>query len=318
MTRQSDTDPPALFEPGLLARRRDRAMERGFRDGADILWRRAAEGIAERIADCTRSFADVAVHGTGAGVVAAALPPGTASGRLIQIDPSPRMAAAAGAAHGGSEIRIASGETLPLEEASLDLALSVLMLHWANDPVGELVQLNRALRPDGLMIAALFGGESLTELRAALSTAEAEVTGGLSPRIAPMGEVRALGALLQRAGFAMPVADADRLTLSYETPLHLMRDLRAMGETNILADRHRAPLPRAVLARACELYAETNSLPDGRVGASVEIVFLTGWAPAEGQPRPLRPGSARARLADALGTIEIPAGEKPPRAGEPD
>jgi len=311
-TSSSETHPPGLFEPGLLARRRDRAMALGFHGGADFLWHRAADGIAERIEDCTRAFPDVAIHGTGAGAVATALPARAGTGRVLQIDAAPRMAAAAAAARPDAETLEAGGETLPLAEESLDLALSVLMLHWANDPVGQLIQINRALRPDGLMIAALFGGRSLHELRAALATAESEVAGGLSPRVAPMGEIRDLAALLQRAGFAMPVADAERLTVTYESPLHLMRELRAMGETNILAERHRGAMPRGVLARACEIYAESHALPDGRVPASVEIVYLTGWAPAEGQPRPLRPGSAKARLADALGTVEIPTGAKAP------
>ena len=309
---------PALFDTAALARRRDRAMRRGFIGEADFLWHRAADGIAERIEDCTRDFPDVAIHGTGAGAVAAALPARAGTGRIVQIDPSPAMAGAAARLRPDADARTMTGETLPLEEESVDLALSTLMLHWANDPVGQLIQMNRALRPDGLMIAALFGGDSLSELRAALAAAESEVMGGLSPRIAPMGEVRELGALLQRAGFAMPVADAERLTVTYESAFALMRDLRAMGETNILTARHRAPLPRAMLSRACELYAERHATPEGRVPASVELVYLTGWAPAEGQPRPLRPGSARARLADALGSVELPAGEKPPRDRWPD
>jgi len=297
---------PPLIEHGALARRRDRAMRRGFAGGADFLWRVAAEGLAERIEDCPRDFPDLAIHGTGAGAVAAALPPRAGTRRRVQIDPSPRMAAAASCADPGAETRVDDGETLPLEEGAHDLALSVLMLHWANDPVGDLIQLNRALRPDGLMLAALFGGRSLSELRTALATAEAEISGGLSPRVAPMGEIRDLGALLQRAGYAMPVADAERLTVRYGDPLALMRELRAMGETNILDQRHRAPLPRRVLARACEIYVQEYADADGRVPATVEIVYLTGWAPAEGQPRPLRPGSAGARLADALGAVEIP------------
>lgn len=309
MQRETDSR-PRLVEPGALARRRDRAMGLGFAGGADFLWRHVAEGLSERIADCTRAFPDVAILGTGAGAVAAALPEGAGTGRLLQIDPSPRMAGAAARAHPRAETRADDADTLPLAEEDWDLALSVLGLHWADDPVGQLIQMNRALRPDGLMIAALFGGESLRELRDALTRAESEVTGGLSPRVAPMGEVRDLGALLQRAGFAMPVADAERLTVTYESPLALMRELRAMGETNILDARHRVPLRRGVLLRAAEIYAAEHALPDGRVPATVEIVILTGWAPAEGQPRPLRPGSARTRLADALGSVEIPAGAK--------
>ncbi len=193
-------------------------------------------------------------------------------------------------------------ETLDLPARDYDLILHVLSLHWANDPVGQLIQCRRALAPDGLLIAALFGGQTLTELRAALTEAESEVTGGLSPRIAPMGELRDLGGLLQRAGFALPVADQMPLSVTYETPFHLLRDLRAMGETNALTDRLRRPTRRAVLARAAQIYADRHAAPDGRIPATFEIAFLTGWAPAEGQQQPLRPGSAQTRLADALGT----------------
>jgi hypothetical protein len=160
------------------------------------------------------------------------------------------------------------------------------------------------------MIAALFGGETLAELRAALAEAEIEVLGGLSPRVAPMGEIRDLGGLLQRAGFAMPVADSRRIDVSYASPLALMQDLRAMGEANVMRDRLRRPMRRDMLARACALYADRFGLTDGRVRARFEVIFLTGWAPAADQPRALRPGSAAVRLADALGAVEKPAGER--------
>jgi hypothetical protein len=160
------------------------------------------------------------------------------------------------------------------------------------------------------MLAALFGGQTLNELRSSLAEAEVECEGGLSPRVAPMAEIRDLGGLLQRAGFAMPVADSERLVVTYATPLHLMRELRAMGETNILTGRRRRPMRRATLMRACEIYARHFGAADGRVRATFEIVFLTGWAPGPGQPKPLRPGSATTRLANALGTEEVSAGEK--------
>jgi hypothetical protein len=175
-----------------------------------------------------------------------------------------------------------------------------LALHWANDPVGQLVQARRALRPDGLMIAALFGGETLAGLRAALAEAEIATIGGLSPRVAPMGEVRDLGGLLQRAGFALPVADSQPFDVSYPSVVELMRDLRAMGETNVMRDRLRRPTRREMLARAAALYAERFGDGGDRVLARFEVIFLTGWAPAPGQPQPLRPGSAKARFADAL------------------
>ncbi len=300
---------PELFEAGLLGRRRDRAMGLGFAGEADFLWRIAAGQIAERLADTARSFPEAAILGTGAGAVVGALPPGLGAGRLVQIDPSARMAEAAAAARPGSEAVVDPCETLPLAEGGLDLALSVFLMQWANDPVGHLVQLRRALRPDGLMIAALFGGQTLGGLRAALATAEAELTGGMAARVAPMGELRDLGGLLQRAGFAMPVADAETVRVSYAGLPSLLRELRAMGETSQLHGRR--PLRRDVLARAGELCAEHFGSPDGRIEAAFEIVFLTGWAPGPDQPVPLRPGSATERLADALGTVEVPTGEKP-------
>lgn len=200
-------------------------------------------------------------------------------------------------------------EVLALRPGAHDLVIHGLGLHWANDPVGQLVQLRRALRPDGLCIAALFAGQTLAELRAVLAEAEARISGGLSPRIAPMGEVRDLGALLQRAGFALPVADAVRTEACYRDILHLARDLRAMGEGNALAARDRRIPPRALFAEAGALYAAHHGDGSGRITATFEIVYLTGWAPHESQQKPLRPGSAAARLADALGTDETPLGE---------
>ncbi|WP_212522880.1 methyltransferase domain-containing protein [Actibacterium sp. MT2.3-13A] len=197
-------------------------------------------------------------------------------------------------------------EVLDLEQGTHDLVIHALCLHWANDPVGQLVQCRRALRPDGLFLAVLFGGRTLHELRASLAEAETRLAGGLSPRVAPMGEIRDLGALLQRAGFALPVADAAPLTATYETALHLMHELRAMGEGNALAGRHRRFAPRALFAEAARVYAETYGTPDGRIPATFEMIVLTGWAPDDSQPKPLRPGSAAARLADALNTDEAP------------
>ena len=202
-------------------------------------------------------------------------------------------------------------DLLALQPGAHDLVIDALTLHWANDPVGRLVQVRRALRPDGLMIAALFGGQTLHELRASLAEAETRVSGGLSPRVAPMAEIRDLGALLQRAGFALPVADSMSLTVSYETPWHLMRDLRAMGETNTLANRLRRLTGRAVLNEAARIYAENFPHGNGRIAATFEIILLTGWAPDESQQKPLRPGSAAQRLADALGATETPLSDDP-------
>jgi SAM-dependent methyltransferase len=198
---------------------------------------------------------------------------------------------------------IADRELLEVAPGEHDLVIHALSLHWAQDLVGQLVQCRRALQPDGLFIGTLFGGQTLHELRAALAQAESELTGGLSPRIAPMAEIRDLGGLLQRAGFALPVADATPFHVTYSTPLHLMRDLRGMGENNALAGRLRHLTRRAVILRACEIYQQ-NFAQDDRVGATFEVVTLTGWAPAATQPKALRPGTATHRLADALGTSE--------------
>ena len=199
-------------------------------------------------------------------------------------------------------------EVLDLSECAHDLVIHALSLHWANDPVGQMVQARRALKADGLFVAVLFGGQTLAELRAVLAEAEVAATGGLSPRVAPMAEIRDVGALLQRAGFSLPVADSVTQTVTYASALHLMRDLRAMGETNALAARNRQPLRRGILAEANLIYQE--EFADGeRIRATFEMIFLTGWAPSADQPKPLRPGSATTRLADALGTEEARTGD---------
>jgi hypothetical protein len=200
---------------------------------------------------------------------------------------------------------VADDELLDLQPQVHDLAIHALCLHWANDPVGQLVQCRRALRPDGWMMALLFGGQTLRELRACLAEAEVEVTGGLSPRVLPMGEIRDLGGLLQRAGFGLPVADSFTTEVRYRDAFHLMHDLRAMGEGNALALRLRRPTRRAVFERAAALYDRMRGA-DGRIAASFEIVVLTGWAPHESQQQPLRPGSAAQRLAAALDATEEP------------
>ena len=201
---------------------------------------------------------------------------------------------------------IADDDVLDLTVGVQDLVIHALALHWANDPVGQLIQCRRSLRPDGLFLGLMFGGQTLHELRSCLAQAEAEVTGGLSPRVLPMGEIRDLGGLLQRAGFALPVADSFTKTVIYRDAFHLMRDLRAMGEGNALAARFRRPTRRGVFQRAAQIYSATYGLPDGRIPATFEIICLTGWAPHADQQKPLRPGSAAARLADALNAAEQP------------
>ncbi len=199
---------------------------------------------------------------------------------------------------------VADDDTLDLDKAAHDLVIHAMCLHWANDPVGQLIQCRHALKEDGLLIALLLGGQTLQELRAVLGQAEIEETGGLSPRIAPMGEIRDLGALLQRAGLNLPVADSLTLTAQYRDLRHLMHDLRAMGETNALTGRLRRPSRKPIFDRAETLYREHFGNQDNCIPASFEIVALTGWAPADSQPKPLRPGSAQTRLADALKTTE--------------
>jgi hypothetical protein len=209
---------------------------------------------------------------------------------------------------------IADDDVLYLVEGAHDLVVHAMALHWANDPVGQIVQARRALQPDGLFLGACLGGRTLTELRTSLAEAEVRLTGGLSPRVAPMAEIRDLGALVQRAGLALPVADSLSVTVEYRDVFHLMRDLRAMGEGNALAARRRGFTPRALFLEAARIYHDTYALPGGRVPATFEFVFLTGWAPSDTQPKALRPGSATARLADALGVDERPAGDT---AGDP-
>ncbi len=201
---------------------------------------------------------------------------------------------------------VADDGTLALERGAHDLVIHAMALHWADDPVGQLVQCRHALRPDGLLLVVLPGGRTLHELRAALAQAESRLTGGLSPRVAPMGEVRDYGALLQRAGLALPVADVEAHRVTYADARGLMRDLRAMGEGNALAARDRRPPPRRLFEDAAAIYAAAHPAEDGRIAATLELVHLAGWAPSADQPRPLRPGSARTRLADALKVSERP------------
>lgn len=268
---------PRLTDRAALSRARARAQAApgGM---ADFLHRTMADDLEERLLMVNRTFTDpVVVSGFPA--------------LWTELMPQARQ--------------VSDDEVLDLESGAQDLLIHAMALHWADDPVGQLSQARLALRPDGLFIGFCFGGETLAELRQSLSEAEVAVTGGLSPRVAPMGEIRDMGSLMQRAGFALPVADSLPLTVTYETPFHLMRDLRAMGETNALDARHRAPVSRRLFQQAAEIYARDHSTEDGRIRATFEILVLTGWAPHISQPQPLRPGSATARLADALGSEEV-------------
>ena len=300
--------PPLLFDRALHRRRLDRAAP-AFA-AADFLKRRAAEDALFRLEAILRDFPVAVDLGARTGAFAEALaasPVRERVGHLIETDFSPAML-------GGRSGLVADEERLPFAEASLDLVVSLLALHWTNDLPGALIQIRRALKPDGLFIGALFGGETLTELRHALLQAESELTGGAGLRVSPFADASDGAALLQRAGLAIPVTDVDRVTVRYSNPLELLRDLRRMGETNVLVERDRRPLSRPVLARAFEVYQERYGLPDGRVPATFEILTVTGWAPHERQQKPLRPGSAKVRLADALNTVEHATGVKPGEA----
>lgn len=302
-------DPLRLFDPALVRKHRARAAH-GF-GAADFLAQRAANDIAERLDAILRDFPRALDLGGQGDVLAKAFAARPALDARIGFfarlddDPAP-IARAAGPRVAGDF------NALPLAAARLDLIVSALRLHWVNDLPGLFMQAQRALKPDGLFLAAFFGGATLTELRQALLAAEDALLGGAAMRVSPFADMRDAAGLLQRAGFALPVADSDTVTVRYATMFDLVRDLRAMGETAAFADRPRT-LRRAVLLRAAEIYAQRFCDPDGRIRATFEIITVTGWAPHPSQQQPLRPGSAKTRLADALGVIEHKAGDK---AGE--
>lgn len=286
---------PILFDRELLRRRRRRAL-RGV--PVTFLLDHVAAEMVDRLSLVKRSFALAADIGTPMAALRDFMRERNVAQTVIGVNPL----AVSGIA--------ADEEALPFADGSLDLAVSALSLQWVNDLPGTLAQIRRALKPDGLFMAALLGGDTLTELRQSFAAAEAELEGGVSPRIAPFADVRELGALLQRAGLALPVADVDRLTVRYASPFDLMADLRGMGATNALIERRRVPPKRATLRRMAEIYVDRFGDADGRLRATFDIVWLSGWAPHESQQQPLKPGSAKARLADALRAIEVPAGEK--------
>jgi len=304
MPEDPNASNPVIFDRSLLRRRRTRALALG---PATFLLDRVAEDLAERLAAVLRRF-DLAVDlGTPGDAVRAALVRVGSVGAIVRADAVPDRAGPR------DKFVIADEEALPFRDGALDLVVSALALQFVNDLPGVLVQIRRALKPDGLFLAALLGGETLTELRQSFAEAESEVENGASPRVAPFADLRELGALLQRAGFALPVTDVDRVCVRYATVFNLMADLRRMGATNALVARRRAPLKRATLRRMARIYAQRFADPDGRVRATFEIVWLSGWAPHPDQQQPLKPGTAKTRLAEALGTREISAGEKPPR-----
>lgn len=295
-------DSPVIFDRALLRARRRRAAALG---GETFLLEHVAEDFTDRIAVVNRRFAFAADIGSPGDAVARRLLDRQLVERVVRVGDD-------GACDSVPQA-VADEEALPLADGALDLAVSALSLQHVNDLPGALLQIRRALKPDGLFLAALLGGETLTELRQALMQAEAEIEGGVSPRVAPFADLRDLGALLQRAGFALPVTDVDRVAARYSSAFALMQDLRRMGATNVLLERRRKPTRRATILRMAEIYGERFSDPDGRLRATFDIVWLSGWSPHESQQKPLRPGSAKMRLAEALKTTEISAGEKPGR-----
>jgi SAM-dependent methyltransferase len=265
---------PVLFDRKLLLARQARARKLG---AAAFLLDRVGEDMDERLRAVLRDFSAVADMWT--------------PGELLQ----DRFKSVA-------HIRLDDSleETLPLKPESLDLVVSALALQFVNDLPGVLAQIRRALKPDGLLLAAMIGGDTLTELRQAFAAAEAECEGGVSPRVAPFADLRDVGGLLQRAGLALPVTDLDRVVVRYDSAFALMTDLRRMGATNILFERRRAPTRRATLLRMAQIYAERFADPDGRIRATFDVIWLSGWAPHESQPKPLKPGSATASLEAAV------------------
>ena len=269
---------PILFDRTLLRARRKRAVKLG---PATFLLDRVAEDMTERLHAVLREFTVCADIGTSGDQVRNAL-----AGRVGQLTPI--------------DLPDSESEPLPLAPESIDLALSALAFQFVNDLPGVLAQIRRALKPDGLLLAAMIGGDTLTEVRQSFAAAEAELEGGISPRVAPFADLRDVGALLQRAGFALPVTDVDRIVVRYHSALALMQDLRRMGATNVLVERRRVPTRRATLLRMAEIYGERFADPDRRIRATFDVIWLSGWAPHESQQKPLQPGSAKASLAEAV------------------
>lgn len=287
---------PLLFDRRLLKQRRVRAAREGMPD--DVLMSRLAEDMADRLGVVLRDFriaADIASPGRELAARLSAVPN---IERIVRLAPAGTLGNV-----------IIDEEYLPLRNSSIDLAVSANALHLVNDLPGTLLQIRHALRPDGLFLAAFPGGETLIELRQAFAEAEIEVRGGISPRVSPFIDVRDAGALLQRAGFALPVTDNDRITIRYDSVFDLFRDLRALGATSILTQRSSRPLTRHLLAHIADIYAAKFADADGRIRATVDIVWMSGWVPHDSQQKPLKPGTAKARLADAFSVKEYSAGE---------
>lgn len=303
--------PQPLFDRALMVQRRDGAA--ATLSDADFLLAEVFESMAERLGAIQREFRRIAVVGAWDGRFAAWLAERYAPEKLVQLEFAPAMLGMAAEQCPSSETVLIADDVLPLALGAFDLVVCPLILQAVEDVPGALIQMHRALSPDGLFLGAMLGGQTLSELRAAFLVGEAETVGGSSPRVAPFADLRDLGGLLQRAGFALPVADREMTMVRYGNPMTLMQDLRRMGFTNPLVERRRVPLRRDTLQRSLAAYFEHNADPDGKLRASFEILWLHGWAPHNSQQQPLRPGSAAGRLADALGTTELPTGDKAER-----
>ncbi len=286
------TSAPCLFDQVLLRQRLSRAIKTG---PADFLLERVAADLGERLQALVRRFDTVADLGTPGPHGAQELARSGRAQTILRVAPV-EEAIGTGPWTG----LVGDAGLIPFAPASLDAVVSLLALQTVDDLPGTFAQIRRALKPDGLFMACLLGGQTLIELRDAFTRAESEMDGGISPRVAPFADLRDLGGLLQRAGFALPVADSEMITVRYGNPLSLLQDLRAMGATNMLRERRKTPLKRATLMRALDLYQEQYADPDGRVRASFECLWISGWTPHSSQQKPLQPGTAKARLADAL------------------
>lgn len=293
-----------IFDRGIVRSHRDRAAE-GFA-AHDFLLREVGERLSDRLLDIARTFPTALDLGARTGGYGPITNGAGGIEQVISLDLSEQMLRRVNGA-----ATVADAELLPFQDQSFDLVYSNLELHWTNDLPGSLIQIARALKPDGLFLATIFGANTLHELRDVLMTAELELTDGASPRVSPFAELRDAGGLLQRAGFALPVADADEIVVTYENIFRLMADLRGMGETNAIRERLKSATRRAIFLRAAELYAERYAEGSDRIRATFQVIYLHGWAPHESQQKALRPGSAANRLSDALGVVENTSGYKP-------
>ena len=285
-----------IFDRSLVRKHRDRAAPHFANH--DFLVREVAERLADRLSDVTRTFPTALDLGCHTGEMADTLGKRGGIQTLVQCDISPRMAARAAA--NGRPTLAADEEWLPFADASFDLVISCLSLHWVNDLPGALVQIRRVLKPDGLFLCAMLGGETLKELRQALAEAEMAEEGGLSPRVSPFADVRDLGGLLQRAGFALPVVDADTVNVAYGDPMRLLADLRGMGETNAVAEQRKSLSRRATLLHGLARYQDLFADAEGRVPVTFQVLTMTAWRPHPSQQQPLAPGSGQVSLAHEL------------------